>query len=89
MTWNEALMTGAGLGLAYFGGLWLTVRYLSRGRRGVLLAASRCLRLGLVGLTFYGLSRDGVGMVLSGLAGLWLARWCLIRQLSGGQHDVG
>jgi F1F0 ATPase subunit 2 len=79
MTWIAALTTGAGLGLVFFGGLWLTVRQLVQAPRRGLLGASRLARLALVGLGFYGLSREGPAMLLAGLVGLWLARWCLIR----------
>jgi hypothetical protein len=44
-----------------------------------LLGASGLARLFLVGLAFYALSREGPDKLLAGLAGLWLARWCLIR----------
>ena len=88
MTWVVGMTTGAGLGFAYFGGLWLTVRHVVSGRRrSALLRVSGGVRLALVALTFYGLSCEGPEMLLAGLAGLWLARWCLLRQLGGVRYD--
>jgi F1F0 ATPase subunit 2 len=82
MTWYTALTTGAGLGLAHFAGLWLTVRHLGGGSGApFLLGLSRFARLALVGVVFWGLSRGGVGHVLWGLAGLWLARCWLLAHL--------
>ncbi len=75
MTWLTALTTGAGAGLAYFGGLWLTLRLaLGRPRRRWLLAGSGLVRLALVALTFYALCGGGAAHALAGLAGLLLAR---------------
>jgi F1F0 ATPase subunit 2 len=83
MSWG-AVVVGAALGVAYFGGLWLTTRRLLGGRGGWwLLPLSRWLRLALAGAAFYALSLEGAGAVLSGLAGLWLARGWLIRLLGG------
>jgi len=87
MTWLAATTTGFGLGLISFGVLWLTVRHLLQSAQWrVLLIASGVARLSLVGLTFYALSREGPEKLLAGLAGLWLARWCLIRRLGGWRH---
>jgi F1F0 ATPase subunit 2 len=86
MNAGTALLIGLGLGLASFGGLWLTVRGLPTGKAGIWLAVSAVVRLGLVGVTFYGLSREGPGLVLAGLAGLWLGRWWVVRQVGGHGH---
>jgi F1F0 ATPase subunit 2 len=86
MTWLVAATTGASVGIAYFGGLWLTVRRVAQGPRPILFVLSRVARLALVAGVFYGLSREGADMVLAGLSGLWLARWLLIRQLGGLSH---
>jgi F1F0 ATPase subunit 2 len=78
MTTAAALGTGAGLGLLYFGGLWLTVRRVARfpsGKRP--LIPSLAARLALAGLVFYSLSREGAAAVLFALAGFWLARTAL------------
>ncbi|HZT80694.1 MAG TPA: ATP synthase subunit I [Gemmataceae bacterium] len=89
MTWFAALATGVGLGLAYFGGLWLTVRH-AAGRRGgaLLLALSRFARLALAGLTFYALLREGTACALAGLLGLLLARWHLLSWLGGDERGA-
>jgi F1F0 ATPase subunit 2 len=86
MTWIAAATTGAGVGVVYFGGLWLTVRRLTA-RENLLLGVSRVARLALVAVVFYGLSREGADMVVAGLGGLWLARCVLVRQLGGLAHD--
>jgi F1F0 ATPase subunit 2 len=83
MTWYAAIVVGMGLGLCCFGGLWFTVRRVRPPWGQALAAGSAVVRLGLVGVTFYGLSRDGAGVVLAGLGGLWLARWCLVWPLGG------
>jgi F1F0 ATPase subunit 2 len=88
MTWLTATVAGAGLGLLFFGGLWLTIQQLVRKqRRGGLLGVSCLVRLTLMALVFYGLSREGAGTILAGLCGWWLARWCLIRQVGGRLHE--
>ncbi len=87
MSGFTAFTVGAVLGLLYFGGLWLTVcRLRWQPRWHVGLALSSGVRLALVGLTFYLLSRGGAGRLLAGLGGLWLARCYLIRHLGGSHH---
>jgi F1F0 ATPase subunit 2 len=81
MTWVEAGTTGAGLGLAFFGGLRLTVRaVVRRPQRRILLPLSGLARLLLTGLVFYGLSREGARESLAALGGFWLARWYLVSE---------
>lgn len=87
MTWFAAITTGFGLGLASFGALWLTVRQLvCQPKWRVLMGASGLVRLFLVGLVLYALSCEGPDKLLAGVAGLWLARWCLLRKLGGVKH---
>lgn len=87
MTHALALTTGAGLGLAFFGGLWLTVHaFLRQVRSRLLLGGSQLVRFALVGLALYGLSREGPDMLLAGLAGLWLARCWVLREVGGKRH---
>jgi F1F0 ATPase subunit 2 len=88
MTWITAMLIGVGLGLVCFGGLWFTVRSLPRFGGQALVVVSASVRLGLVGVTFYGLSRSGPIEVLAGLGGLWLARWCLVWKLGGEPRAV-
>ncbi|HEY2786010.1 MAG TPA: ATP synthase subunit I [Fimbriiglobus sp.] len=86
MNWAVAAGTGFGLGLAYFGGLLLSVRSLRPGswKR---LAAGRTARLGLAAATFYGLLKSGGPVALAaGLGGMSLARWHLVRS-NGGPAD--
>jgi F1F0 ATPase subunit 2 len=84
MTWFAASATGFGVGLVSFGGLWLTVRQLvRRPRRQFWLGVSGLARLLLIGLAFFALCREGPDMLLAGLGGLWLARYCLIRSCHG------
>jgi hypothetical protein len=83
MNWAAAAGTGFGLGLAYFGGLWLAVRGLGRGN-AARFAAGRAARLALTGVTFYALLKTGgTGAVVAGLAGLLAARWCIVRTVGG------
>jgi F1F0 ATPase subunit 2 len=87
MTWPAAFCTGVGVGLASYGGLWLTVRRMVRrpGGRG-LLGLSWLVRFLLVALVFYALSREGTAMLLLGIGGLLLARWYLLVRLGGLGH---
>jgi hypothetical protein len=55
-------------------------------RLALALGAGRVARLGLVGLTFYGLGREDIGHVPAALAGLWLARLWLLRRCGGLGH---
>ncbi len=81
MNWVAAASTGFGLGLAYFGGLWLSVRSL-RPTRPARFVAGRMTRLALAGITFYALLKTGgLLALLAGLCGLLVARWYLIREI--------
>jgi len=87
MTWVAAVSTGAGLGLITFGGLWLTVRWRSgRPPQPSIFLLSSLVRLFVVGLVFYGLSREGPGVALAALGGMLGARWLLVRPLGGTGH---
>jgi F1F0 ATPase subunit 2 len=86
MNGAAAFLTGVGLGLVCFGSLWLTARRVMRCSAPVGVGAGRLARLALAGATFYGLGREGPDAALAGLAGFWIARTYLIRQL-GGNHD--
>jgi F1F0 ATPase subunit 2 len=82
MSFVLAALAGMLAGLVYFGGLWLTVRRLTRtGARKCWLHTSGLARLLLLGIVFQALSRDGPGTLLAGLAGLWLARGYLIYRI--------
>jgi F1F0 ATPase subunit 2 len=82
-----AACLGAGLGLAYFGGLWLTVQHLARRPRAAgLVALSRGLRLAGLGVAVYLLVRSAPGDLLAAAAGFWLARGYLLYRLGGAGH---
>jgi F1F0 ATPase subunit 2 len=84
MTWVAALTTGFGLGLASFGSLWLTVRPLMHWpRQRLVIGASSAVRLLVVVVVLYALAREGAGLLLAGLVGLWLARWSVVWRLEG------
>ena len=77
-----AFAVGVGLGLACFGGLWLTLRQIIRGPyRRSWVTMSQIGRLALCTLVLGALSRDGIGAMLPALGGFWIARWQLIRRL--------
>lgn len=77
-----ALISGVGLGLFYFGVLWLTVRQLAKTRHPVLLTwSSFCWRISTIALGFYlvmGSHADRLFVCL--LSFLWM-RNVLIRSL--------
>lgn len=87
MTWLAAVGAGAGLGLVHFGGLWLMVRgAVSRSMRPRIVSHLIALRLALLGycLTFLVRGGAGAGAIVAMLVGIWLARWVLIRRITGG-----
>jgi len=91
MSCIEGVIAGAGLGLVYFQGLWLTVRWLACGKgqgARVSVGASNFARFLVAALVFFVLAqREGVGTLAAALAGFCLSRWCLIRELGGRSHD--
>lgn len=87
MSWIAAAGVGAGLGLAYFGGLWLTVRGVARRpRRAGWVPVFNLARLALLGAGLALLGRRGADSLLAAMGGLLLSRWFLIRELGGGGH---
>jgi F1F0 ATPase subunit 2 len=84
MNWSVAIGAGAGLGLAYFGGLWLTVvGVVRRPSKAVWVSVSGVARLVLLALGFAILSRQGIGSILAALGRLWLSRWYMLRRFGG------
>jgi F1F0 ATPase subunit 2 len=84
MNWTAAATTGFGVGLAYFGGLWLAVKRLET-TGSAAFAAGRLARLGLAAVAFCALLQTGGRpALLAGLAGMLAARWCVIRRVRGG-----
>jgi F1F0 ATPase subunit 2 len=84
MNWIVAVGAGAGLGLAYFGGLWMTVvSVIRQPSRAGWIPVSGAARLLLLGLGLELLSRQGAGSIVAALGGLWLSRWYLLHRLGG------
>jgi len=76
------LLSGIALGLIYFGGLWWTVRRLSRSTAPALLAiVSLSLRMALLLAGLYLLLQGQWPRLLAALVGVLLARAFLIRKL--------
>jgi len=80
-----SLMVGLGLGVVFFGGLWLTLGRLPSARQPALLMLGSLLgRMALVLLGFYAVLRldetGGLQRVLACLVGLILARQFLLRR---------
>ena len=83
-----AFVTGLGLGLFYFGGLWLTVRQLPHTQRPVLLlVVSFLLRLAIALICFYLIVKGDLGLqsllsLLSCILGFLIVRAILIRRVT-------
>jgi F1F0 ATPase subunit 2 len=89
LSWVVAIGVGAGLGLAYFGGLWLTVlSVVRRPSRAAWIPLSGVLRLTLLALGLALLARQGAGSIVAALVGLWLARGYLVRRLGAIGHGA-
>jgi hypothetical protein len=88
MNWAAAASTGFGLGLAYFGGLWLSVCGLrSDPGAAARFAAGRPVRLALAAVTFFALLKTGgTPAVFAAIAGLLAARWIVVREIGGNPH---
>ena len=73
---------GVGLGIFYFGGLWLTVRQLATTEQPLLwLGLSFLGRLGLTLAGFYLVADGHWQRLLLTIAGFFLARLLLVRRL--------
>lgn len=84
-----AVAAGAGLGLFYFGGLWLTVRRFASSRRPVLLfGASFLVRTALTVLGFYFVMDASLARVLACLLGFIIARQVLVSRLRTEREPV-
>jgi len=81
-----AFVAGLGLGLFYFGGLWLTVRRLPAARQPALLALGSMLaRTVVVVAVLWLLLGLGVERLLAGVAGFLVMRTALVRGLRPGK----
>lgn len=82
-----SFIAGCGLGLFYFGGLWLTVRQLPQQQHPFAwIFSSLLLRLSILLLLFYGIiiRQAGISAVLSTIScflGLLLVRTLLIQKI--------
>ena len=86
-----ALVAGLGLGLVYFGGLWLTVRQIGRVRSPTLLfAASFVLRTALAVAGMYLVMGGSWQRMLACLAGFIVVRQVMVSRLRpDGAAQVG
>ena len=76
-----AFMAGLGLGVFYFGGLWLTVQRLPQARHpGLLTLLSLIIRLGVTLAAFYLVMAGRWERLLVCLAGFLLVRVVLVRR---------
>ena len=87
MTFNLPLIlfsiaAGAGAGIFYFGGLWLTVRRIpDSGHPGLLTLASFLVRVAVTVSVFYLIGGGHWPRLLAALSGLLLARHFIVRHL--------
>jgi F1F0 ATPase subunit 2 len=77
-----AALAGVGLGLVYFGGLWLTLQRVPRSRSPALLAmVSFVGRTALMLVGFYFVMGDSWQRLVACLVGVVAARVALVRRL--------
>ncbi|WP_321915693.1 MULTISPECIES: ATP synthase subunit I [unclassified Paraburkholderia] len=74
-----ALTAGSAAGAAHFAALRWNARYFAVGRLGVALGA-QAVRCVLTALLLFALARAGIPALLTGMAGLLLARHVVLRQ---------
>jgi F1F0 ATPase subunit 2 len=87
MSWLAASAAGVGLGLLHFGGLWLSVRrVVQKPERTAWLPATQAARFVMLAAALAALARDGAGLLIAALVGLWLARLYLVCRLGGFPH---
>lgn len=85
-----ALVAGAVLGTAYFGGLWLTARRVPDSRHPAALAlGSFVLRLLVAGAVFAWAARHGVLPAVAALTGFLAVRGAAIRLAVPTRRDAG
>jgi len=73
------LAAGGGAGAAYFAALLVNARSYARHAIGAAIAL-QAVRFGMLGLVLYGLARLGPAALLSGLAGVVVARHVALRR---------
>lgn len=91
LPWLAGLLAGAGLGLAFFRGLWLTVRRLPGARHPALwVLASLLLRFALVLAGLFWVARlGGTAALVAAAVGFTLARLLLVRPHKPGRAGRG
>lgn len=76
-----ALVAGGGIGLFFFGGLWLTLKRIPASRNPhLLLMGSFFARLGVVLAAFYALVPWGWEAMAVAMAGMLIARHLLVKR---------
>lgn len=85
-----SVVAGMSLGVLFYGGLWLTVRWLPGSRRpALLMMTSLVLRAMLVLAGLYLLGAGEGLRLMAALAGVMLSRWILVRRLPAPVKEVG
>jgi len=75
-------LTGAALGLFYFGGLWLTIRRIPNVQQpGMLLLVSYVVRIAVVMLAFFFVMAGEWERIIACLAGFLVMRTCMIHRI--------
>src|SRR5690349_9766112 len=84
-----ALIAGVGLGLTYFGGLWLTVRTVGAAGAPSWIPLSFAARLAALALGLWALCGHGANAagLIAALFGVWLARGGMLWWLARGGHS--
>lgn len=81
-----AVLAGLALGLFYFGGLWITVRRLTCGKRpGMLMLGSFAARLLITLFGFYLVMDGSWERILACMAGFLVTRFVMTRMLAPGK----
>jgi len=81
-----AALAGALLGLFYFGGLWLTVRGITCGKKPeILMLSSFIIRLMVALSGFYLVMDGGMGRLMACLSGFLLMRYVLTKAVKRGE----
>jgi hypothetical protein len=84
MTWILSAGLGAGLGAAYFGALWFSVKQvISRPSLVALYPLCSVVRLVVLGACLAIVGRQGSPSLGAALLGFWLSRWIVLHHLVG------
>lgn len=84
-----AFATGVILGMIFFGGLWLTVKYGLRAKKTVLIfTGSFIIRMAIILLGFYYVGANSWQKMLVCLLGFLMARFVITRITAGSDADT-